>query len=121
MKYLKTALILAIVAVVFCSASAMAAGAGKKVKLTVASPVTIGGQTLAEGEYSVTWEGTAGQVQVTVLKGKKVMVTTTATIQPRSAAYSVTALLTTKKGDTPSVSEIRPEGMKEALVLEPVQ
>jgi hypothetical protein len=83
--------------------------------------VTIGGKTLAEGEYHVTWEGTTGQVQVTVLQGRKVMVTTTATIQPRSTAYGETALLTTKKGDAQNVYEIRPEGMKQALVLETAQ
>lgn len=118
MKSWRTAQILAVAVVLLCAASAMAAGSGTKAKLTVASPVTISGKTLAEGEYEVTWEGTTGQVQVNVLQRKKVMVTFTATIQPRATAYDETALLTTKKGDENTVYEIRPEGMKEALVLE---
>ncbi len=97
-----------------CAASAIAADKTNKANLTVLTPVTVNGITLAPGDYQVRWEGT-GQIRVSVSQGKKVFATVPATIQPRSTNYDSTVLLTTRKGD---VIEIRPEGRKEALVLD---
>ena len=116
MRHPKTMLV-GLATALLCAGIAIAADSGKAA-LSVLNPVTINGTTLAPGDYQVRWEGSTGQVKVTVLQGKKVVATVAATIQPRGTAYGETVLVTTQKAGETDVVEIRPEGLKEGLVLE---
>lgn len=114
----KTSIALCVLALVLVAATGMAAQKGNKTTMTVADPVTVGATTLAAGDYQVTWEGNDGQVQVTFLKNKKVVASAPARIAPRSNAPDETVVVTEHKGGAVTLVEIRPEGRKEALLLD---
>ena len=82
MKCWKTTEVLAVAVLLLCAASAVAAATSSKTRMTVIAPVSVGGKTLAPGNYQVTWEG-SGKVQLSFVRAKKVVATAPATIQPR--------------------------------------
>lgn len=47
-------------------------------KFTLASPAQISSQQIGSGDYTVRWEGSGPSVQVSILRGKKVVATSTA-------------------------------------------
>ena len=49
--------------------------------ISLGSTAQIGSQQLRPGDYTVRWEGTGPSVQVTILRGKKVVATETATLK----------------------------------------
>lgn len=105
------------VALLLGAASVMAADKINKTSVTVFAPVVVSGKTLAPGDYQVTWQANGDQAQVTILLNKKVVASASAKIEARGTAYSDTTLVTTQKGDVADVTEIRPGGLKQALVL----
>ena len=117
MKCRRTIQVLAAALFLLAAMSALAADKGNKAKVTVLDPVMVNGKTLAAGEYTVTWEGSGSDVQVSFLRGKKVVATASAKVQPRDVAYDSTAYVTKKDGSGVALIEIRPEGRKEALQL----
>jgi len=54
------------------------AGSANKGSLQLLDPVTLNGKPLPAGEYSLQWDGSGNNVQLSVLKGKNVVATTPA-------------------------------------------
>ncbi|HYX67877.1 MAG TPA: hypothetical protein VE825_01990 [Terriglobales bacterium] len=117
MKYTKTMQALAAALLLLFAVSALAADKGNKTTVTVLDPVMVNGKTLTPGDYTVTWEGSGSDVQVSFLRGKKVVATASAKIETRGVAYSNTAYVTRKDGSGLALVEIRPEGRNQALAL----
>src|ERR1700756_4300572 len=57
------------------SSSAVLAGDANKGSLQLYEKVNVEGKELKPGHYTVTWEGTGPNVQVTVLQGKQAVAT----------------------------------------------
>lgn len=110
-------LVLLGVVLLFGATSAVAGEKPNKTTITVADAVSVSGTTLTPGEYQVTWVGTTGQVELTFLKGKKVLTTAQARIETRTTTRRETVLVTAKRDGAVGISEIRPEGTKDVLVL----
>ena len=117
MKHMKTMQALAAVLLLLFAVSALAADKGNKTTVTVLDPVMLNGKMLAPGDYTVTWEGSGSDVQVSFLRGKKVVATASAKVESRDVAYGSTAYVTKKDGSGLDLVEIRPEGKKQALAL----
>jgi len=62
---------------VMLATSAFAAAANKG-SMQLLDPVTVSGKQLPAGEYSVQWDGSGPNVEVNIMKGKKVVATTPA-------------------------------------------
>jgi hypothetical protein len=76
MKRLGFAGVLAGLAIVFAT-TALAADKGS---MKVFDPTVVNGTQLSPGDYKLQWEGTGSAVQLKILQGKKVVVTTSATL-----------------------------------------
>jgi hypothetical protein len=68
---MKKSMVLATMLAVF----AVPAFAGNSQTVNVPTPMKAGATQLAPGDYNVTWTGTGTDVQVTIAKNKKVIVT----------------------------------------------
>lgn len=96
----------------FVSLSAFAAtGSGK---INVISSGQIAGQSLAAGQYKMTWSGEGDQVQVQIMSGKKTLLTTPAKLVERPYASSSDAVLISEG----KIKEVRFSGKKTVLVFE---
>lgn len=62
---------------ILVASSALAADKGS---IKLFDPTTVNGAQLSPGEYQVQWEGTGSDVQLKILRGKKVVATTSATV-----------------------------------------
>ena len=92
--------------------------ASNKGSLQTLSDVTISGKTLPAGDYSVNWDGSGQNVQMNIMKGKKVVATTPATLVDLSQAPSSDAAVVKDNGDgTKSLAEVRFSGKKYALQI----
>lgn len=86
--------------------------------LQTLSDVTISGKTLPAGNYSVNWDGSGQNVQLNIMKGKKVLATTPATLVDLSQVPSSDAAVIKNNGDgTKSLAEVRFGGKKYALQI----
>jgi len=86
--------------------------------LQTLSDVTISGKTLPAGDYSVNWNGSGQNVQMNIMKGKKVVATAPATLVDLSQAASSDAAVIKDNGDgTKSLAEVRFGGKKYALQI----
>jgi hypothetical protein len=86
--------------------------------LQLSNAVTLNGTTLKPGEYKVQWEGSGPNVQVSILKGKNVVATTTARIVDLQSPSDNDAALTHRNDSGPnSLSGLRFQGKKFALEL----
>jgi hypothetical protein len=89
-----------------------------KGSLQTLSDVTVNGKALPAGEYSLQWEGTGSNVQLNILKGKKIVATTPARLVDLSQAPSLDAAVVTSNGDgSKSLTEVRFSGKKYALQI----
>ncbi|HZP63250.1 MAG TPA: hypothetical protein VFB28_07530 [Terriglobales bacterium] len=89
-----------------------------KGSLQTMSDLTVNGKALPAGDYSVQWEGTGSNVQVNILKGKKVIATTPAKLVDLSQAASNDSAVVKNNGDgTKSLAEVRFSGRKYALQM----
>jgi hypothetical protein len=76
MKRLGFAGVLAGIAILLAS-TGLAADKGT---MKVFEPTMVNGTQLAPGDYALQWEGTGDNVQLTILRGKKVVATTPASV-----------------------------------------
>jgi hypothetical protein len=96
----------------------VSAFAANKGDLQVLSPVTVSGKTLPAGEYSVKWDGTGQNVQLSILKGKNVVATTPArVVNLDQSSQGNVALVKSGSDGNRSLSEIRFDGKKYALQI----
>lgn len=92
--------------------------ASKKGSLQTMSDVTVSGKTLPAGDYSLRWDGTGSNVQLNILKGKRVVATTPARlVQMNQSANSDAAVLRNNTDGSKSLSEVRFGGRKYALQI----
>lgn len=95
---------------------AVSAGAESKGSLGLQHPTSVGGKTLATGNYTVRWDGTGDQVQLKIYKGKNEVASIPAqVIQLTSPSGNDSAVVNNDGNSTPSLSEIRFGGKKYAL------
>jgi hypothetical protein len=87
-----------------------------KGSLEVRDAVKVNGQSLAAGEYQLRWDGSGSSVQLSILKGKKVIATAPAQLVtlPGSSPNDVVLLKSNPDG-TKALSEIRFGGKRYAL------
>jgi hypothetical protein len=90
-----------------------------KGSLELLDSVTVSGKTVPAGDYSVKWEGTGSNVQLNILKGSKVVASTSARIVSldQSSGSDSTVLKSNSDGSK-SLSEIRFNGKKYAIAVE---
>jgi hypothetical protein len=89
-----------------------------KGSLQTMSDVTVNGKALPAGEYSLQWDGTGANVQLNILKGKKVVATTPARLVDLGQAPRLDAAVITSNGDgSRSLAEVRFAGKKYALQI----
>jgi hypothetical protein len=95
--------------------SALAANKGS---LNISEPVTVNGTKLAAGDYQVKWEGTGPNVELNIIKSKKVVVTVPARLVELSRPELDSASVTRMAEDgTTSLTEIRFAGSKYELAI----
>lgn len=96
---------------------AVGAFAANKGSMQILDSVNVSGTTLPAGQYSLQWEGTGQNVQLSILKGRKVVATTPARlVDLNQSAESDQALVKNDNGGR-SLSEVRFEGKKYALQI----
>jgi hypothetical protein len=97
--------------------SAFAANANKG-SLQLMDSVTLNGQQLKAGEYSLQWDGTGNNVQLSVLQGKKVVATTPAQlINLEKSPSNGAAIIKNNADGTKTLAEVRFGGKKYALAI----
>ena len=86
--------------------------------LQVQEEVNVSGQQLPAGEYQVKWDGTGPNVELSIVKGKKVLATVPAHMIDLNQSAAYDAAVVRKNADgSKSLSEIRFSGKKFALSL----
>jgi hypothetical protein len=98
-------------AVLLLAATALAA---EKETVETRETVTVNGNQLPAGKYTVTWEGSGPTVELKFLKGKNVMATVPAQVANLKTA-SPGGIVTTKENNRVVLTQIRPEGKKYTL------
>lgn len=102
--------------VLLCSVAMFAAN---KASVQIMNPVTVNGQQLKSGNYSVQWDGSGSDVHVQILRGKKVVATSDATmVDMDHPAPSDSVIVNTNPDGTKSLTQIRFGGKKYALSLQ---
>jgi hypothetical protein len=97
---------------------ATSAFAANKGSLLVSDAFSISGKQLAPGDYTVKWEGTGPNVELSILQGKTVVATTPARLVDLSSSASQNTAVVRKNGDgSRSLTEIRFSGKKFALAI----
>ncbi|HXZ33283.1 MAG TPA: hypothetical protein VEH30_13465 [Terriglobales bacterium] len=91
---------------------------GNRGTLQTLSDVEVAGKTLPAGQYSLNWEGSGSNVQLNILKGKKVIATTPARLVDLSQTSVSDAAVLRSNGDgSKSLQEVRFGGKKYALQI----
>jgi hypothetical protein len=89
-----------------------------KGSLQLFDSVTVAGQTLKAGDYSLKWEGSGSNVQLSILQDNKVVVSTPAHIVDLSQATGSSSAVLKNNGDgSKSLAEVRLGGKKFALAI----
>jgi len=78
------------------TANAFAANKGS---MQVQSPVMVGKIQLPAGDYTVQWEGTGPDVELTIKRDKKVKATVPATLVPENSAFDQNAAIIRVESD----------------------
>jgi hypothetical protein len=94
-----------------------AAGDSNKGSLQTLGAVTVNGTNLPAGDYSVKWEGTGSNVQLNILKGKKVVATTPARLVDLSSPATSDSAVVVSDNGSRVLSEVRFGGKKYALEI----
>jgi hypothetical protein len=90
-----------------------------KGSLQLQNSVTVSGKTVPAGDYSVKWEGTGSNVQVSILQGRKVVASTSArVVELDQSSNSDTTVLKNNGDGSKSLAEIRFGGKKYALAID---
>ena len=98
----------------------LAAGAfaANKGPLQITDMTSVGGKQLKPGDYTVSWDGDGPNVQVSILKGSKVVTTVPAHVVPTDHSVAKNSTVSTQNGDgTKTLSEIRFSGKKYSLQI----
>jgi hypothetical protein len=97
---------------------ATSAFASNKGSLQLLDSATVGGTQLAPGEYSLKWDGNGPSVQLSILKGAKVVATTPARlIDLNQKPVGDVAVLKDNGNGSKSLAEIHFYGKKSALAI----
>jgi hypothetical protein len=97
---------------------AVSAFASNKGSLQIGEPVAVAGKQLAAGHYSLTWEGSGSNVQLSIMQGKNVVATVPArVVEMDRSSINSSAVLKTNGDGSKSLSEIRFSGKKYALAI----
>ena len=92
--------------------------AANKGSLNLSEPVNISGTQLAPGSYSVHWEGSGPNVELKIMRGRQVVVSSPARLVDLSSSANNDAAVFKNNGDgSRSLSEIRFYGKKQALAI----
>lgn len=107
------AVLLALVLMLGVSAFAVNKGS-----LQVNNTVSVNGKQLEAGDYSVTWDGTGPDVQLSIMKGKKLVAQTGAKVVSMDKAPAGDQAIVVRNTDgSATLKEIRFGGKKYALTL----
>jgi hypothetical protein len=97
---------------------ASSAFAATKGSLQLSNPVTVNGTTLKPGDYKVQWEGSGPNVELSFMKGNKVLAKAPAHIVELQTPAANDAAVTQSNGSGPStLAGVRFQGKKIALDL----
>jgi hypothetical protein len=89
-----------------------------KGSLQLQNSVTISGKTVPAGDYSVKWEGTGSNVQLNILRGSKVIASTSARLVDLDQSAGSDSTVLKNNGDgSKSLAEIRFGGRKYAIAI----
>ncbi|MBZ5681945.1 MAG: DUF2911 domain-containing protein [Acidobacteriia bacterium] len=98
-------------------AMAATASAAEKATLELRDAVTVNGKQVPAGKYTLTWEDSGPNVELKFLKGKNVIVTTTAQ-EVSLATAALRNAIVTKDGDSPlALTQLQFAGKKYALAI----
>jgi hypothetical protein len=97
---------------------AVSAFAANKGSLQLMDPVTLNGKQLKAGDYSLQWDGSGNNVQLSILQGKKVVATTPAQlINLEQSPNNGAAIVKNNPDGSRSLAEIHFGGKKYALAI----
>lgn len=113
MKRLGFAGALAGIAIVFAT-TALAADKGS---MKVFEPTVVNGTQLSPGDYSLQWEGTGSNVQLNILRGKKVVASTPATLVQLKAPAPQNMIATRNAESGKALSGVNFRGKSYALAI----
>jgi hypothetical protein len=92
--------------------------ASNKGSMQLLDPVTVSGKQLPAGDYSVKWDGSGPNVELSILRGSKVVATTPARLIDLNQKTNGDAAVVKNNDDgSKSLSEIRFGGKKYALAI----
>jgi hypothetical protein len=95
-----------------------ALAATNKGSVQLQDSVTVSGKQLRAGEYSVKWDGSGPNVELSILKGNKVVATTPARLIDLNEKSNRDAAVVQNNGDgSKSLAEIHFSGKKYALAI----
>ena len=110
---------LAILGSALLFSSAALAGDSNKGSLQLYEKVNVEGKALNPGHYTVTWEGTGPNVQVTVLQGKQAVATFPAHLTEQTTRNNEDAYGSSAETDgTRTLTAIYPNGKRFSLEIE---
>jgi hypothetical protein len=99
--------------------SAALAGESNKGSLNLLEKVTVEGKALNPGKYTITWDGTGPNVQVTVLQGKQAIATFPAHLTEQATRNTEDAYGSAAETDgSRTLTAIYPNGKRFSLELE---
>ena len=99
--------------------SAVLAGDANKGSLQLYEKVNVEGKALNPGHYTITWEGTGPDVQVTVLQGKQAVATFPAHVTEQKTRNSEDAYGSSAETDgSRNLTAIYPNGKRFSLEIE---
>lgn len=118
MKLSSNSKIITLTFAVLLATSAFAASDAHKANLQVFDAVQVNGKQLSAGEYQLKWEGNGPDVQLNIMKGKKVVATTQAKVVDLEQKSNGDAAIVSNNTDgSRSLNQIRFGGKKFALSL----
>ncbi|HXB57773.1 MAG TPA: hypothetical protein VN461_23635 [Vicinamibacteria bacterium] len=101
-----------------CAGVAAQAGSPHSLKLKLESATTVKGETLAPGDYTLSWTPQGNEAEVTIAQRGKVVAKAKATLLEKEKAAPDDMVVFRKGNDGAQViSEIRHRGDKAVLVL----
>ena len=94
-----------------------AAFAGNKAELYLGDATQLNGKQLPAGTYQLKWEGNGPEVQVQILKGKKVVATAPAKLEQATSKPAKDAAVIDNAGGSRNLTEARVAGKNYKLVF----
>jgi hypothetical protein len=91
--------------------------AASKANFTLNSDASVNGTKLKAGDYKLEWDGTGPNVEVSILKGKKVVAKVPAKVVDLDRASTNDAAVLKQNGGDSTLAGVRFQGKKYALEL----